>query len=161
MYRLINPGKALRTLRKTPLLLTNLLDGVSDEQARALRDGPDGWSVLWIVCHLRDVEAIFTRRVHDLLAAPDPVFQVTENDELIRRGDYDRQSLGAALEAYLAGRRAFIALLEPLDDEQWQRAGTHPSQGPATLLDVAVNTGLHDVDHLEQIARCLEPLRGR
>jgi len=34
----------------------------------------------------------------------------------------------------------------------------HPSQGPATLLDVAVNAGLHDVDHLEQIIRCLAPL---
>lgn len=160
MHRLINPGKALRTLRKTPLLLTNLLDGVTQEQARTLRDGPDGWSILWIVCHLRDVETIFTQRARDLLAAAAPVFSVTENDELIRRGDYERQELGDALEAYLAGRRAFITLLEPLDDAQWLRTGTHPSQGPATLLDVAINTGLHDVDHLEQIARCLQPQRG-
>lgn len=43
----------------------------------------------------------------------------------------------------------------------WLRAGTHPAQGPATLLDVAINAGLHDVDHLEQLARCLEPLRRR
>lgn len=161
MHRLVNPGKALRTMRKTPLLLTRLLAGVSQEQARALRDGPEGWSVLWIVCHMRDVEAIFAQRARDLLAAPDPLFSVTENDELIRRGDYERQELQAALEAYLAGRRAFISLLEPLDDAQWLLSGTHPSQGPATLLDVAVNAGLHDVDHLEQIARCLEPLRGR
>jgi len=33
----------------------------------------------------------------------------------------------------------------------------HPEQGPGTLLDVAVNAGLHDLDHLEQLARCLEP----
>lgn len=70
MHRLINPGKALRTLRKTPLLLTTLLDGVTGAQARALRDGPDGWSVLWIICHLCDIEAIFTQRVRDLLVAP-------------------------------------------------------------------------------------------
>lgn len=161
MHRLVNPAKALRTMRKTPPLLVSLLEGVTQAQARSLRDGPDGWSVLWIVCHLRDIEAIFTQRARDLLAAPNPVFQVTENEELIRRGDYDRQDLRAALEAYLAGRRAFIALLEPLSEEQWLLAGTHPSQGPATLLDVAINTGLHDVDHLEQIARCLEPLRAQ
>jgi len=93
MHRLVNPAKALRTLRKTPPLLVNLLEGVTQAQARSLRDGPDGWSVLWIVCHLRDVEAIFTQRVRDLLDAPNPVFQVTENEELIRRGDYEQQHL--------------------------------------------------------------------
>jgi hypothetical protein len=155
MRQLVNDVKALRTMRKTPTILTTVLHGVTQEQAVALRDGPDGWSVLYIVCHLRDLETVFIQRAQDLLAMPNATLAVVSNEELIRLGDYDAQDMRAALKAYLERRQAFIALLESLDDEQWIRSGAHPVQGPATVLDVAVNAGLHDVDHIEQIIRCL------
>jgi hypothetical protein len=155
MHQLVSPAKALRTMRKTPLILSTVLHNVSQEQAATLRDGPDGWSILYILCHLRDVELIFTKRAQDLLERPNPTFTVVSNEELIAQGRYGDQEARAVLEQYFAHRRAFIALLESVADEQWRLAGTHPQQGPATLLDVAVNTGLHDVDHSEQIICCL------
>jgi hypothetical protein len=159
MRQLINPSKALRTLRKGPPILEAMLAGVTQEQAATLRDGADGWSVIYVVCHMRDVEEIFTDRVRSLLAEPSPTFRVVPNEVLIARGDYAAQDLRAVLAEYVARRADLIALLEPLADEQWLLAGTHPEQGPGTLLDVAVNTGLHDVDHQEQIIRCLAPIR--
>lgn len=156
MYRLINPTKALRTLRKTPVLLEALLQDVTQEQAVALCDGD--WNVIFVVCHMRDYEAIAAQRVRDLLAGPNPTFAVVSNDELIQGNNYAAADLRQALAAYAQQRRETIALLESLADEQWLLAGMHPAQGPATLLDVAVNAGLHDVDHLEQIVRCLVPL---
>ncbi|MBI5878601.1 MAG: DinB family protein [Chloroflexi bacterium] len=155
MKRLINPEKALRTLRKTPVLLAALLNGVSAEQAARLRDGPDGWSMLYTLCHMRDEEAIFTQRVSDLLARPNPTFAYVLNDDLVARNKYDAADFHATVDEFLSRRRAFITLLEGVSDEQWQLEGVHPLQGPATLLDVALNVGLHDVDHLEQIARAL------
>jgi hypothetical protein len=151
---LVSPMKALRTLRKTPAILDAILRGVTQEQATSLRDGPDGWSVLFIACHLRDLEEIFTKRATDILDHDNPTFAVTSNEELIRRNNYAAQDLRAALDEYHARRKRFIALLEALDDRQWRRSGTHPEQGAATLLDVAVNAGLHDVDHIEQILHC-------
>jgi hypothetical protein len=111
--------------------------------------------VLFIVCHLRDIETIFMGRAGDLLDSPGATFQVVPNDVLIERGDYANQNMRVALAEYGARRAAFIALLEPLADEQWLLAGTHPEQGPATMLDVAINGGLHDTDHIEQLVRCL------
>jgi hypothetical protein len=160
MRQLVNPAKALRTMRKGPPILEALLVGVTQEQAATLRDGEDGWSVLYIICHMRDVEEIFTDRARSLLAEPSPIFRVVSNEVLIERGNYAAQDLRTALAAYTARRAAFIAMLEPLADEQWLLSGTHPEQGPGTLLDVAINSGLHDVDHQEQIIRCLAPLRG-
>jgi hypothetical protein len=160
MRQLLNPAKALRTMRKGPAILEALLADVSQEQAATLRDGEDGWSVLFIVCHMRDVEEIFTDRARSLLAEPNPTFRVVANEVLIERGNYAAQDLRAVLAEYSTLRAAFIALIEPLTDEQWLLAGTHPEQGPGTLLDVAINSGLHDVDHQEQIIRCLAPLRG-
>lgn len=160
MRQLVNPAKALRTLRKGPPIVEAVLAGVTQEQAASLRDGPDGWNVLYIICHLRDIEAIFTDRARDLLASPGATFRVVPNDVLIERGNYGAQDLRAALAEYAARRAAFVALLDGLTDDQWRIAGAHPEQGPATLLDVAVNAGLHDTDHIEQLVRVLAPIRG-
>lgn len=157
MHQVLNPSKALRTMRKTPTILTTLLHGVPQAQAETWRDGADGWSVLYIICHLRDIETLFMQRVEDMLAQPHPTFAVISNDQLIQQHNYGQQEMRHALAEYQTHRQAFLALLEPLTDEQWQRTGMHPEQGPATVLDIAVNTGLHDVDHLEQIVRCMEP----
>jgi hypothetical protein len=158
--RLVNGGKALRTLRKTQRLLHELLRGVTQAQAQELRDGPGGWSVLHIVCHLRDYEVTYRERVEVMLAEEHPTFVVISNEEWERRGAYAEQELRAVVADIGARRQGLIARLEGLAEEQWQRTGLHPVQGEATVLDVAINTGLHDIDHLEQIARCLEPLRG-
>jgi len=61
--RVLSPHKALRTLRKTAALLDGTLAGVTHEQATSLRDGADGWSVLFIVCHLRDYEIAWRERI--------------------------------------------------------------------------------------------------
>lgn len=158
--KLINPTKALRTIRKTPAILTTILRGVTQEQAITLRDGEDGWNVLFIVCHLRDLEGVYLHRAQDLLA-DEPVFRTAPpNDELAVINNYVLQDAGQALAEYVARRRETIAVFESLTDEQWALTGVHPEQGPATMLDVAINIGLHDIDHIEQIMRCLEPIRG-
>lgn len=160
IVRLINPAKALRTLRKTGALLEDMLRGVTQAQAAELRDGPDGWSALHVVCHLRDYEITYRERIELMLAQDNPNFVVISNEAWEARGDYANQDLRAVLADIAARRAALIARLEGLSDEQWLRPGAHPLQGPATVLDVAVNTGLHDIDHIEQIMRCLAPLRG-
>ena len=152
--RILNPDKALRTLRKTPVLLDLVLAGLDESAARALRDGPDGWSILSIVCHLRDYERIVAARVAAILTADDPELLAADNDALMRDGDYAAQSLAAVRADLRASREELIARLAGLSTTDWQRPGHHPQQGAATLLDVAINAGLHDVDHLEQLARC-------
>jgi DinB superfamily len=156
---ILNQGKALRTLRKTAALLASALRDLTPDQARTLRDGPDGWSILLIVCHLRDYEIAWQDRVEALLTRENPVFTTFDHMALIERNQYASQDLQAVLSDLADRRAALIARLEPLSDAQWMRAGSHPEQGPGTLLEVAINAGLHDLDHLEQITRCLVPLR--
>jgi hypothetical protein len=154
MNRLVNPMKALRTLRKGPPIFAALLADVTQEQAETLRDGPDGWTIVEIMGHMRDVETLFTERVHTLLEHPGGPFAVRSNEEIAGPNGYAGLNLQEALAEFTSRRTAFISLLENLTDEQWLLEGVHPVQGPATLLDVVINTGLHDVDHQEQIVRC-------
>ena len=82
-----------------------------------------------------------------------------DNDALARDGHYAAQSLAAVRADLRARRAALLDRLAGLDAARWQRPGHHPQQGAATVLDVAINAGLHDIDHLEQIARCRADVR--
>jgi hypothetical protein len=159
IQRIINQAKALRTLRKTAALLDRTLAGVTQEEAASLTDGPDGWSALFIVCHLRDYEIAWQERVEQIVAHDTPVFTSFDHHALIEERAYAAQEFRSVVTEIAERRAALIARLEGLDDSQWLRSGVHPEQGPGTLLDIAVNAGLHDLDHLEQLERCLEPRR--
>lgn len=153
--RLLPPAKALRTLRKNSLLVAYLVKDVSQEQAEQWRDGADGWRIIDIICHLRDMEPLFRARVEDTVNQPGAIFRTRDQNEMAAEAASVPQDLRAALAEFQASRASHIAMLEGLTDEQWLLTGSHPEQGPATVLEVAVNTGLHDVDHLEQILHCL------
>ena len=154
--RILNPQKALRTLRKTSHILEHILAPLSQWEAQTLRDGPDGWSILFIACHLRDYEHIACQRVAMMLGQENPVLPAMDNPALVERNQYAQQQLEPVLATLHQRRQEIIQLLEALSVEQWERTGVHPQQGVGTVLDVAVNTGLHDVDHIEQICRCID-----
>jgi hypothetical protein len=157
MNRILSPAKALRTLRKNPVILGAVLAGISQERAEALRDGPDGWNIVYIVCHLRDYERIVAERIQLILSQDRPTLADMNNAELIARNRYAEQSLEATLADLARRRGALLELLEGLSDEQWLRSGVHPAQGAGTVLDIAVNAALHDIDHIEQLVRCVQP----
>jgi hypothetical protein len=153
---LLNKDKTLRSLRKSPGLLRVLLHDVDQQTAVSKTDGPDGWSVLFIVCHITDYEEIYTERVRRILAEDEPQFATPPtNDELPILNRYAEQQLSDVVALFEQRRRTFIALLEGLNDEQLARRGFHPSSGYGTALEYGVNAALHDINHLEQIAKAL------
>ncbi len=152
---ILNPAKALRTLRKTPVMLRAVLSDITQAKAATLRDGPDGWSVLYIVCHLRDYEQIVLQRAHMILKQTHPILPIMDNAALVDLHQYAEQDVHTALADLAHCRLEFLHLLEGLSTAQWQRTGVHPEQGQGTMLDVAINVGLHDVDHIEQLIRCV------
>ena len=151
---ILSPAKALRTLRKTPIILQAVLSGIDEREAVARTDGPGGWSILFIACHLRDYEVACIERVTDMLANDHPAFDVWDNDDLAKRHAYAEQQFDEVMADLTSRRKVLIKSLENLEEVQWARTGVHPIQGEGTVLDVAINAGLHDVDHIEQISRC-------
>jgi uncharacterized damage-inducible protein DinB len=153
---ILNLHKALRSLRKTPLILQHILKPVTQEMAQTLRDGDDGWSILYIMCHLYDYEQIYTERARLSLELNNPTFPVVpSNDELSEQRQYQNQNMREILDGYLIRRQEFIKLLESLTDEQWARQGIHRQTGESTVLHLAINTALHDIDHIGQIIQAM------
>jgi uncharacterized damage-inducible protein DinB len=137
------------------VVLSALLRGVTQERALQATDGPDGWNLVYILSHMRDYEPIYHARIQLILEKNCPEFPRTNNDEMIRVNDYAHQDLREAFAAYVEGRRAFVRFLDGLTEEQWTRRGIHATYGEGTALEMVMNTVVHDINHLEQIARVL------
>ena len=152
---ILNRDKALRSLRKNQGLIAMLLDGVTGADARSLRDGAEGWNAVEIMCHLADFEGIFFDRARRMLVEDNPRFPPVDQLELVEKNRYAVQALDPVWRRWSREREAFIAWLEELDDEALARPGIHPETGDMTILQLAINTVLHDIDHMEQLGRVL------
>ncbi len=153
---ILNPVKAVRGLKLTPDILKALLASVSQERAVQATDGSDGWSVLYIMCHLRDYEDIFSERIFMLLDQDEPTMPLPINsDELIQINAYAAQQLDLTFAVYLEKRRALVERLTALTPDQWERSGTLPTGDRVTVVEMAINIILHDHNHIDQIVRAL------
>ena len=152
---MLTPGRFIKALKRTPVLLDSLLCGVTQERATAARDGADGWNVVQIVCHLRDFDEVFFERAQRLVAENHPVLPRVDHEVLARERDYAAQQLDEVFAAFVAHRETFIDWLKARDEADWTRTGVHPEAGEYSLLEQALQVPCHDIDHLEQIARVL------
>ncbi|MCU0514511.1 MAG: DinB family protein [Anaerolineae bacterium] len=142
-------------LDKTLASLGHVLRPVTPAQATTYRDGGDGWTVLEVLCHLRDYDVIFQQRVELILAQANPALPAYDHEALARERAYNAQHLATVLADLQQHRRGFIALFEGLTEEQWARAGTHPERGRFTVMDGLIQAATHDCDHIEQIQKIL------
>ena len=148
----------LEGLEHSRLTLGHILADVTQERAQTIRDGAEGWSVLEILCHLRDYQAIFAERIRRILDEDKPIFKLYDESArlaLVVENDYANQDLRAVFADYAATRRQMIDLLASLDEEQWQREGGFAVDDIVDLSMPVAHTLLHDADHTEQIARIL------
>ncbi|MCC7448574.1 MAG: DinB family protein [Anaerolineae bacterium] len=149
----ITPERYLLGLRKTPVLLNAMLRGVSQEQARQCTDGPDGWTVIETLAHIRDYDELSVKRVQIVLEQDTPTLPGMDMQANTRRRDTAK--LADEFGAYLESRKRLIALLSGLTAEQWERRSVHPNYGEMSLLELTVSMLWHDVNHIEQITHSL------
>ena len=148
----------IQIMEQTLGILTHLLTPVDQTTATTLRDaqdGPHGWTVLEVLCHLRDFDEIFRSRAALIRDEETPRLPGYDHEVMAVAGAYNQQELRAVLAEFTASRRATVALFEGLSDAQWARAGIHPERGPFSMTDAVMQVGMHDVTHLEQISRIL------
>ena len=152
--------RQLAAIRLSCEILGHILEGVSDDQARALRDGPDGWSVIEIVCHLRDFDEIFHSRAVMMLQNDHPLLPAYDHEAMAIERAYQQDTLSDGFGALKLSRQRLIAFFKTLTQEQWSRGGVHPERDSFTMTDALMQVASHDLDHLEQITRVLSAGRG-
>ena len=145
----------LDALKATPETLTGLLHGVSQAQARSAKGGDENWSVVEVVCHLRDAEEFFIKRMQAMRDQDNPVIVGYDQAALARERNYKAADLQEALAGFHAFRKQAIAEFSKLTTEQWQRSGQHNEMGQITIFAQTVHHAAHDAIHCAQIARQL------
>jgi hypothetical protein len=153
---MINPyDDVLNALNATPEILAGLLRGVSEAQARAAKGGDEDWSVVEVVCHLRDAEEIGLQRTTAMRDQDSPAIIGYDQEALARERDYHHADLQAAWTAFRNFRQQHTALLKALRPDQWDRPGNHSEIGRITIYSMAAHRVSHDSIHCAQIARQL------
>jgi DinB superfamily len=149
------PKDLLDAFRAAPEIYESLLHGVNQEQAQAARGGDEDWSVIEVVCHLRDAEERGLERMRAMRDQDEPFLPGYDQEQWARDRNYAAADLHAALAAFLRFRAQHIAELAATPPEAWERAGQHEEQGRITISAHTLHLVSHDAIHAAQIARQL------
>jgi uncharacterized damage-inducible protein DinB len=148
------PEELIDLLRKTPVILRGLTNGLDDATARA-RNGDDAWTVVEVIGHLIDAERRTIDRITQIQAEENPVLEGYDQMALVERNAYRSRAVAELLTAFEAVRAERIAALEALDDTAWERRATLSTYGSGSLREITIHMCGHDANHLAQIARLI------
>jgi uncharacterized damage-inducible protein DinB len=140
------------TLRSTGARLSESLKGVP-KAVLLFTPAPGKWSILEIVCHLRDMEReAYLARYKRILAEDTPSLPDVDGDAYSLENDYRSQRLSEVLRDWKASRREVLKVLGPVRGQQWERAGVHETSGRLTMADFLRRHAIgNDLAHLGQI----------
>lgn len=151
MYDL--PRELIEALKSTPETLKGLLGQVNEVQARSAKGGDENWSVVEVICHLRDAEEISFQRMQAMRDQDHPKIFGYNQEELARERNYNEIDMYTALDAFIRFREQHIAALSGLSPEGWERGGQHNELGDITIFAHTLHKVSHDAIHCAQIAR--------
>ena len=142
-------------LRAMPIVFQASLQGCTQEQVQALRGGDDGWSVLEVLCHLRDNEERVLERMRLMRDEIDPFIAAYDQEQWARERTYTADNLREALETFVRLRAIHIAELVALTLADWERTGQHEERGRITIGIQTMRVVCHDAIHAAQLVRQL------
>jgi uncharacterized damage-inducible protein DinB len=125
--------------------LRQAVAGLNQEELTA-RPGPGQWSILELVLHLADSDAISIDRMKRMLTEDNPSLLYADETAYVDRLFSHEQSLEDALLLFEVSRRQFARVLRQLPDEAFERRGTHNRRGPVTVGGM-VQDYVEHVDH--------------
>ncbi len=150
--------KHIKLMRYNIETVDHLISSISAEDATSWRDSGDGWTVLEVLCHLRDFDRFFRQRVELMLAEDNPQLPAFDHEQIAIDGRYNEQDIDVVMIEFSAERAIFVQLFYDLFEtpEAWSRPGIHPEAGDWTIFDSLLQVGHHDANHIEQMTRIMK-----
>ena len=119
---------------------------------------PGKWSAREIVHHLGDSESTSAWRLRRLLVEDNPLIQGYDQDAFASRLRYNERDMAPALETFRSARETTAQVLNLMNEDDWNRAGTHSESGHYTTEDWLRIYAAHAHNHAAQIHRLREAL---
>ena len=157
----MNFSRLVDSLERFQGVLPALLEGLDDESLR-WKPPSGNWSILEIVCHLRDEEVEdFRTRVKLTLQDPTQAWPAIDPEGVAISRQYQNENLPSALARFLSERSDSVQWLRGLPATDWQQAYDHPKFGPIQAGEVLAAWVAHDHLHTRQIAKRLFEMSAR
>lgn len=116
----------------------------------------DGWSLRLIAAHVRAYEEMTADYIEEILARRNPELDVIDTEAMLDNPERCREDADRAVMQYTHLRRRIQYALWDLTDHDWQRTGRHPYRGPVSVVQLARELHLHDLDFLWRARRLKE-----
>jgi DinB superfamily len=137
-----------------PQQARELLDAHPDEAWRV--PGADGsWSAAEYLCHVRDVFAVFTIRLHRARTEADPPLEPMLNDLRARRFGYAHAELRPVVDQLRAHVEGFLVELDRVGEGEWAREVHRYPGEQRTALWLARQAAHEGRHHLRDIGGAL------
>ena len=113
-----------------------------------VRTRPDEqtWSPLEYGCHVRDVFALYDRRLRMMLEQEDPLYPNWDQDETAVAERYNEQDPAAVADELVAAAEMLATRFDGVRGDRWQRPGRR-SDGASFTVDSFARYLLHDPVH--------------
>jgi FMN phosphatase YigB (HAD superfamily) len=149
------PQALVTFLEATPAVLhTQLL--TTPRAGWTQRPQPGEWSLLEILCHLRDVDLeVNLPRVEAILAEENAFITGQSTDQWADERQYAQQDPDQALADFVAARAKLVNRLSGLEPADWERRARHTFLGPTSLRELAEIMVDHDRLHMQQAAAAI------
>lgn len=129
------------------------------EDARRRRPNPQVWSVNEYVCHVRDVYASFTIRLHRARTEDRPALEPMFNDLRARRFRYNERDATAVLDELAANAAGFCEEIGRVGGQDWHRLVTRlpgEQRSARWLVRQAMHEGVHHVADIRAVGTAVE-----
>jgi hypothetical protein len=132
--------------------------GVS-EDARRHHPHPQVWSVTEYACHLRDVYATYTIRLHRARTEDRPVMEPMFNDLRARRFHYNERDVVPVLDELAANAAGFCEEIACTGPQDWNRVATRlPGElrSARWLVRQAMHEGVHHLADIRAVGETVD-----
>jgi len=139
----------IKALREAGGELLNEFEGIHGREAH--RCPKDEWSFAQIAVHVRDAERMTLTYVQRIVTRRQAVLEPIDVAETAMDADQRTLDLERAAYQYAHLRQQLLHELWGLNEDEWQRTGVHPYRGSLSVLQLAREAHLHDLEHLWQV----------
>ena len=111
------------------------------------------WSILHVLDHLADSEAVYSYRLRSVIAEDQPPLRGYDQDLWAKHLRYGVTAASTILAEFEPLRARNLRLLTSLRPDELERAGMHSERGMESVQKMILLTAAHDLVHRRQIGR--------
>jgi len=149
----------IAVLKSTPASLETLTNSCDRAHWR-LHPVQGEWSLLEILCHLRDVEReVNLRRFETLSDKQNPFIPGVDSDRWAVERKYNEQDDTRVLSEICFNREKLLDIVSSYSQEEWHQPVRHSFFGSTTRLELAQFMAAHDRTHLQQMVRIIKAMK--